>query len=109
MEILRYLGYSVDVGFLEQKIKNKEGKYVYAQSEVDFIARLGSKEYYVQITDELPQGKHLTNEYRALLSVPGSFKKILVINQPIIYYTDDNGILTISLEDFLLNLQSLDL
>ena len=102
-------GYRVDVGFLEQKIKNKEGKYVYAQSEVDFIARLGSKEYYVQITDELPQGKHLTNEYRALLAVPGSFKKILVINQPIIYYTDDNGILTISLEDFLLNLQSLDL
>lgn len=102
-------GYRVDVGFLEQKKKNKDGKYVYVQSEVDFIARLSSKEYYIQIMDEVPQGKHLNNEYDSLLSVPGSFKKILVVNKNIIHYTNDLGILIISLEDFLLMPNSLEL
>ena len=102
-------GYRVDVGFLEQKKKNKDGKYVYVQSEVDFIARLSSKEYYIQIMDEIPQGKHLNNEYDSLLSVPGSFKKILVVNKNIIHYTNDLGILIISLEDFLLMPNSLEL
>lgn len=85
------------------------GKYVYTQSEVDFIARMSSKEYYIQIIDDIPQSKHLNNEYDALLSVPGSFKKILVINKPILSYTNDMGILIISLEEFLLNTDSLNL
>lgn len=101
-------GYRVDVGFIESKKKNKEGKYVYVQSEVDFIARISSKLYYIQIVDKLPENKHLDNEYEALLSVPGSFKKIIVINQNIISYYDDTGILVISLEEFLLNKDSLD-
>lgn len=102
-------GYRVDVGFIEQRTKNSEGKYLYKQSEVDFIARISSKEYYIQIMDESPEEKHLNNEYDALLAVPGSFKKIMVINKPIISYTNDMGILVISLEEFLLNPKSLDL
>ncbi len=102
-------GYRVDIGMLEQKKKNKEGKYVYVQSEVDFIARMSSKEYYIQIMDDIPADKHLNNEYAALLAVPGSFKKIIVINKPIIAFTNDLGILTISLEEFLLNKDSLNL
>lgn len=106
---LKTRGYSVDVGFLEKRKKNKEGKYVYAQCEVDFIARLSSKEYYIQIMDKIPEDKHLNNEYDALLSVPGSFKKIMIINKPFNSFTNDMGILVISLEDFLLNQNSLDL
>ena len=102
-------GYRVDVGFLERKKKNKEGKYVYVQSEVDFIARISSKEYYIQIMDEIPEDKHLNNEYDSLLAVPGSFKKIMVINKPIIHYTNDMGVLVIPLDDLLLNQNSLDL
>jgi len=102
-------GYRVDVGFLERKVKNKDNKWVYTQSEVDFIARTSSKEYYIQIMDNIPQGKHLDNEYDALLAVPGSFKKIMVVNNPILSYTNDNGILVISLEEFLLNQNSLNL
>ena len=58
--------------------------------------------------DEIPAAKHLNNEYDALLSVPGSFKKIMVINKPIISFTNDMGILVISLEEFILNFNSLD-
>jgi len=100
-------GYRVDVGFLEQKKKNKEGRYVYTQSEVDFIARISSNQYYIQIMDEIPERKHLNNEYDVLLAIPGSFKKIMVINKPIVHYTNDMGILVISLEEFLLNIDSL--
>ncbi len=102
-------GYRVDVGFIEAKKKNKDGKFVYVQSEIDFVVRISSKEYYIQIVDRLPEEKHLNNEYDALLSVPGSFKKIIVINQNIISYYDDTGILVVSLEEFLLNKNSLDL
>ena len=68
-----------------------------------------SKEYYIQVMDEVPVGKHLNNEYDALLAVPGSFKKIVVINKPLLSYTNKDGILVISLEEFLLNQNSLDL
>ena len=101
--------YLVDVGFVETKIKNKLGKWVYAQLEVDFVVRRGSKEYYIQVMDEIPAGKHFNNEYDALLAVPGSFKKIVVINKPLLSYTNKDGILIISLEEFLLNQNSLDL
>ena len=97
------------MGFLEKKVKNKQNKWVYAQSEVDFIVRTNSKEYYIQITDKIPAGKHENNEYDALLSVPGSFKKILVLNDNIISYTNNMGILIISLEEFLLNKDSINL
>jgi len=106
---LRTRGYKVDVGFVERKIKNKENKWVYAQCEIDFIARIGSKEYYIQIMDSIPINEiHLNNEYENLKAVPGSFKKIIVINQNFVSYTNDFGILIISLEDFLLDINSLD-
>lgn len=103
-------GYRVDVGFIEKRKKSATGKWLYQQNEVDFIARRDSREYYIQIMDQIPsQEKHLSNEYNALLAVPGSFKKIVVINSLFSSYTDDEGILTISLEDFLLQTNSLDL
>lgn len=106
---LKTRGYLVDVGFIERKVKNKSGDWVYAQCEVDFIVRNASKEYYIQIMKEVPQGKHLDNEYDSLLAVPGSFKKIVIINSPLLSYTNKEGILVISLEEFLLNQDSLNL
>lgn len=106
---LKTRGYIVDVGFIERKIKNKLSDWVYAQCEVDFIVRRGSKEYYIQVMDEVPEGKHKNNEYDSLLAVPGSFKKIVVINKPLLGYTNKDGVLIVSLEEFLLNQNSLDL
>ena len=106
---LKTRGYLVDVGFVERKIKNKLGDWVYAQCEVDFIARRASKEYYIQVMDEVPEGKHKNNEYDSLLAVPGSFKKIIVLNRPLLSYTNRDGVLVISLEEFLLNQNSLEM
>ena len=106
---LRIRGYAVDVGMLECRERDDEGKQVYKQREVDFIARMGSREYYVQVMDQVPEGKHGTNEYDSLKKVPGSFRKIAVVNTPFKSFVNEDGILTISLEEFLLNRDSLSL
>lgn len=106
---LRIRGYLVDVGLLETRERNRENKQVYKQKEVDFIARLASKEYYIQVMNQLPSEQHKINEYDSLLKIPGSFKKLAIINTPFKAFTDQNGILNISLEEFLLNQSSLDL
>ena len=106
---LRRRGYLVDVGMIEDRGRDSLGKRIYKQKEVDFIARLASKEYYIQVMDRVPQNQHGENEYGNLLLVPGSFKKIAIINSAFKAYTDSNGILIISLEEFLLNRDSLNL
>lgn len=106
---LRTRGYAVDVGLLETRERNSEGKQIYKQNEVDFIARFASKEYYIQIMDETPEGRHGNNEFSNLIKVPGSFKKVAIINTPFKSYTDENGILIISLEEFLIDQNSLNL
>lgn len=106
---LRRRGYAVDVGMLECRERNVEGKQVYKQKEVDFIARLGSREYYVQVMDRVPTGRHGENEYDSLRKVPGSFRKIAVVNAPFKSFVNDDGILVISLEEFLLDENSLNL
>lgn len=105
---LRRRGYRVDVGMIETRERNKKGKQVYKQNEVDFVARLASKEYYIQVMDKSPLGQHGANEYGNLLKVPGSFKKIAVVNEPFRAYTNSDGILVASLEELLLERDSLD-
>ena len=106
---LRGRGYAVDVGLLECRERNSEGRQVYKQREVDFVARLGSREYYIQVMDRVPAGQHGDNEYDSLRKVPGSFRKIAVVNSPFKAYANEDGILVVSLEEFLLDRDSLNL
>lgn len=106
---LRARGYSVDVGLLECRERNSQGKQVYKQKEIDFVARLGSREYYVQVMDKIPSGQHGDNEYDSLRRVPGSFRKLAIVNTPFKSFVNDDGILVISLEEFLLDKDSLNL
>ena len=106
---LRARGYAVDIGMLASRERNSEGKQIYKQREIDFIARLGSREHYIQVMDRVPTGKHGENEYDSLKKVPGSFRKIAVVNAPFKSYTSEDGILVISLEEFLLEKNSLNL
>ena len=57
-------GYSVDVGMVEIKKQDKDGKWVRIQLEVDFIASLGSKKYYVQSALSIPPCPSLTGRKR---------------------------------------------
>ncbi len=106
---LRRRGYAVDVGMLACRERDEEGRQVYKQREVDFVARMGSREYSVQVMDRIPSGQHGENEYDSLRKVPGSFRKIAVVNTLFKSFVNDDGILVISLEEFLSNRDSLNL
>ncbi len=106
---LKIRGYSVDVGVVEIRQKNSVGKYQQKQIEIDFIAYKGNKKYYIQSAYHLPTEVKKAQEERSLLSVADSFKKIVIVNDNIMLKRDEKGLVTMSIKDFLLNDNSLDL
>ena len=102
-------GYNVDVGMVEIKKQDKEGKWIRIQLEVDFIASLGSKKYYVQSALSIPDREKEIQESRSLTSINDSFKKVIIVKDHIMPRRNEEGILTIGLFDFLLKEESLDL
>jgi len=106
---LRMRGFNVDVGLVEVKEKQVDGKYAKKKLEIDFIANKGNNKYYIQsaFSASLPEKRE--QEERSLVKVNDSFKKIIVVRDDIKPYRDDNGILTIGLFDFLLEPNSLDM
>ena len=102
-------GYGVDVGIVEIRKLDKEGKWSRTQLEVDFIANLGSKKYYVQSALSIPDREKEIQESRSLMNINDSFKKIIIVKDHIMPRRNEDGILTIGLFDFLLKEDSLDL
>ena len=106
---LRYRGYMVDVGTVIKRESGPNDKDVKKQLEVDFIANLGSKKYYIQSAYSIPSKEKLEQEKASLINIDDSFKKIIVVKDRIKPSLDEYGILTINLFDFLLDMDSLDL
>ena len=102
-------GCIVDVGMVEIKKQDKDGKWIRIQLEVDFIAKLGSKKYYIQSALSIPDREKEIQESRSLININDSFKKIIVVKDHIMPRRNEEGILTIGLYDFLLKEDSLDL
>ncbi len=102
-------GYGVDVGIVEIRKHDKEGKWSRTQLEVNFIANLGSKKYYVQSALSIPDREKEIQESRSLMNINDSFKKIIIVKDHIMPRRNEDGILTIGLFDFLLKEDSLDL
>ena len=106
---LKTRGYSVDVGMVEIRKPDKDGKWIRTQLEVDFVANLGSKKYYVQSALSIPDREKEMQESRPLTSIKDSFKKVIIVKDHIMPRRNEEGILTIGLLDFLLKEDSLDL
>lgn len=106
---LKIRGFDVDVGNVDIREKNKEEKFIRKQLEVDFIAYKGSKKYYIQSAFALPDEDKKEQEKRPLKEIDDSFKKLIILRNNQKPRRDENGILTISLQEFLLNPGSLDL
>lgn len=105
---LRHRGYMVDVGMVMTREKDKNDKDIRKQREVDFIANLGTKRYYIQSAYSLPSAEKAEQEKKSLLNIDDSFKKIIIVKDRVKAFLDNNGIVTINLFDFLLNKDSLD-
>ena len=106
---LKARGYQVDVGVVPIRRLTQDGKRERVQLEIDFIATLGSKKYYLQSALSLPDEDKVKQEQAPLLNVHDSFKKIIIVKDITKPQRDENGIVTINLYDFLLNENSLDL
>ena len=106
---LRSRGYSVDVGVVEKRGTDENGKEYKNQLEIDFVANLGSKRYYIQSAFSMPTEEKHIQEKASLVNVNDSFKKIIVVKDIINVTRDEDGIATMSIYDFLLKENSLEL
>ena len=97
---LRSRGYSVDVGVVEN-VKKQDGAWVRKSLEVDFVVNAGDRRYYIQSAYELPSEKKMAQEQASLLAIDDAFRKIVIVNSAILSGYNEQGILLVSLSDFL--------
>lgn len=102
-------GLNVDVGIVEIR-ENINNKDIRKQLEVDFIVNESDKRYYIQSAYVIPNEDKLNQELASFRNINDTFKKILVRRDPYLNrYYDEEGILHMSLMEFLTNENSLDL
>ena len=106
---LRMRGLNVDVGVVEYNYKNENKKTVRKNLEVDFIINRGSNRYYIQSALNVDTKEKQMQETESLRRTGDSFKKMVIVRNNIIPRYDDDGILYIGVEDFLLDETSIDL
>lgn len=107
LELLKR-GFSVDVGIVETSKRNAEGKIVRNYVEVDFIANRGNNKFYIQSAFAMDTEEKQAQEKNSLLNIKDFFKKIIVVKDDIKRKRDENGIVTMSIYDFLLDKESIE-
>lgn len=106
---LRVRGFNVDVGVVPVVIRDKEGKQKRVTYEIDFVCNKGNQRYYIQSAYRLDSEEKIRQEENSLRNVDDSFKKIIIVGNPILVERDNAGITTMSIYDFLLKENSLEL
>ncbi len=101
--------FDVDIGVVEYNYKDTNNKSKRVQLEVDFVANKGSQRYYIQSVLSIADTSTRKREINSLTRIPDSFKKIVVVRENIIPWHDENGILYIGVEQFLLEKNAMDL
>ena len=104
---LRIRGFNVDVGVVEVRGR-ADSHFTRKQFEVDFVANLGSKRYYIQSAFSMHAEEKVEQEIQSLKRIDDSFKKIIIVKDDIKVRRDDNGFVTMGIFDFLLNENSLE-
>ncbi len=102
-------GFNVDVGVVEHAERDEAGKPVRKRLEVDFVCNLGSRRYYIQSAFAIPDREKMEQEQNSLIHIEDSFKKIIVVKEPVKLWHNEKGIAVMNILDFLLNPNSLDL
>lgn len=105
---LRYRGYHVDVGVVNTK-ENKDGIFKRKQLEIDFVANLGSKRYYIQSAYDIPDEEKMQQETKSFDKTRDSFKKIVIVEKSMKPRRTEKGYLMLGIKEFLLNPNSLEL
>ncbi len=106
---LKVRGYNVDVGVVVMNEVDKNGKKIRKQLEVDFVCNKGSKRFYIQSAYALLDKEKMEQEQRSLVNTGDGFKKIIITKDAVAPLYNDEGILVMSVYDFLLNPDSMEI
>ena len=106
---LKIRGYNVDVGVIVQNGKDENGSSIRKQLEIDFVCNKASKRYYIQSAYAVPDEAKLMQEQRPLMLTGDFFKRIIITRDTPVPHYNESGILNMSIYDFLLNKNSLDI
>ncbi len=100
---LIYKGYTINIGSFDTIEKNKDGHSIRKTNEVDFFAKKGVKNYYIQVSADISNSETRAREIRPYLLLNDEVTKIIVINRPVKENKDEHGFTIIGVTDFLLN------
>ena len=101
-ELLRR-GYSVDVGVVPIVTRDKEGKQVQKQHELDFVINRGNDKIYIQSAYQLPTKEKELQETASLRGTGDYFKKIVITEGYGEPMADQDGIIRMGIIPFLMN------
>ena len=90
-------GLNVDIGLIYKRTSSKKIDY-----EIDFVVNKIDKRIYIQSAYKIDNVEKETIEKRSLKMIPDNFKKIVIRNDLLMSYYDDDGIYHMTLTDFLL-------
>ena len=96
-------GMDVDIGVVEYNTKDSAGKKIRKQLEVDFVVNKGDKRFYLQSALSIADPEKKEQEIASLKRIPDSFSKIVVVRDYLNPWQDENGIVYLGIEQFLLN------
>ena len=96
-------GMDVDIGVVEYNTKDSAGKKIRKQLEVDFVVNKGDKRFYLQSALSIADPEKREQEIASLKRIPDSFRKIVVVRDYLNPWQDENGIVYLGIEQYLLN------
>ncbi len=96
-------GYDVDVGVVEIFETNEKGSGVKKQIEIDFVATMADKRFYIQSALSIADPDKRAQEERPLAKVGDSFSKIIIVEGKKAPRRNEQGYLVMGVIDFLLD------
>ena len=106
---LRSRGCQVDVGIVESRERDAGGKDIRIQREIDFIAVIGSRKYYIQSAYAIPDNEKYAQETASFDKTRDSFKKIIIVEKSMKPRNDEKGYVMMGVKEFLLDPDSLNI
>jgi len=101
-------GYNIDVGEVPLVVRDENKIQIRKTLEVDFVCNLIDKRLYIQSAYSIHDEEKYIQESRSLLNIQDNFRKIIITyDYGRKHYTDD-GIIIMSIFDFLLDPDSLN-
>ena len=96
------LRYDVKVGSVESFKRDENGKLQRRNLEIDFVVNRHDERLYIQSAYALPDKEKEDQEQASLLNINDGFRKLIIVGDRYHSGYNEEGILMMSLSDFLL-------